>query len=72
MNKSMRKSMPTFFCKSKKTDAKTDVHFDSFGIASHEKSKFSENVHVRESHDFPSRMRVVEGSPKKKESKKER
>ena len=40
-----------------------------FGIASHGKSKFLKKVHVRESCEFPSRIRVAEGSPKKKESK---
>ena len=40
-----------------------------FGIASHEKSKFLKKVHVRESHEFPGRMRVAAGSPKKKENK---
>ena len=40
-----------------------------FGIASHEKPKFLKKVHVRESYEFPSRIRVAEGSPKKKGSK---
>ena len=37
-----------------------------FGIASHEKSNFLKKVHVRESYDLQSRIRVAEGSLKKK------
>ena len=42
-----------------------------FGIAFHDKSSFPKKVHVRKPHDSCSRMRVREGSPKKKEIKKE-
>ena len=37
-----------------------------FGIASHEKSIFLKKVHVRESYDLLSRIRVAEGWPKQK------
>ena len=40
-----------------------------FGFASHEKSRCSKKVHVREPSYLPSRTRVGDGSPKKKESK---
>ena len=43
-----------------------------FGIASHESSSFLKKVHVRESYEFHCRMRVAEGSPKKKEKTNKR
>ena len=39
-----------------------------FGIASHENRVFNK-VHVRETYEFINRMRIAEGSPRKKESK---
>ena len=68
MNKSIQKSTPNKSLKSKKNDAKTDLHFNRFRNCFSWTSKFLKKVHVRESYELPSRIRVTEGSPKKKES----
>ena len=73
VNKSIQKSMRNR-CRQIPENRRTMMRKQTcisicFGIASHEKSCFLKKVHVRESYEFNNRMCVVEGSPKKKESK---
>ena len=70
--KSIQKSMPKKSWKSKK-DEKTELWFDCFrNCFPRKKSKCLKKVHVRRLFEFISRMRVTEGSPKKKESKQKK